>query len=85
MFAQVLKKAVKNHNRKVGLDLEGVQSIFCHLLAFTTSHRVSILPGMYQYVTLVCILFARVHLEVDAGYCHPRAVAWILWKSDWFA
>jgi len=28
-------------------------SIFCHLLGFTTSHRVSTLPGTYQHVTLV--------------------------------
>lgn len=28
-------------------------SIFCHLLGFTTSHRVSTLPGTYQHVMLV--------------------------------
>lgn len=45
----------------------GPPSIFCHLLGFTTSHRVSTLPGTYQHVTLVY------HRGAVAGRSGPRA------------
>lgn len=47
------KKRPKTTSKPSRCRLEGELLIFCHLLGFTTSHRVSTLPGTYQHVTLV--------------------------------
>ena len=67
-------------------DREGdLLSIFCHLLGFTTSHRVSTLPGTYQHVTLVYPPTgqpARAHRRVFVCRRERRPdAAWISWKS----
>ncbi|KZC05913.1 hypothetical protein WN55_06087 [Dufourea novaeangliae] len=62
--------------------------IFCHLLAFTTSHRDSTVPGTYQQYHTSCLrpssaAVPRVSIPgsgVDAGPL-LSAVAWIAWKS----
>jgi len=67
-------------------DREGdLLSIFCHLLGFTTSHRVSTLPGTYQHVTLVYPPTgqpARAHRRAFVCRRERRPdAAWISWKS----
>lgn len=52
-FADGRKKRLKTTSRPRRWSCEGALLIFCHLLGFTTSHRVSTLPGTYQHVTLV--------------------------------
>jgi hypothetical protein len=47
------KKTPKMTPRRRWQSREGALLISCHLVGFTTSHRVSILPGTYQHVTLV--------------------------------